>query len=91
MLSQIYTIALIFLSGFISYSAVNHFTMGRHQPQDRAHLLFAGMCLAMTLYILPRVMELRATTIDGGLSALRLCLACVILFLSLLPWFFVTV
>src|SRR5271157_2231032 len=87
MLSQAYTLSLIFLSGFACYSSLNHFTMGRGQTRNRVHVLFAVVCLLMMLFVFFRFMELRATTVADSLRAMRLGLAVYILFNGLLLWF----
>ncbi|HYW85132.1 MAG TPA: hypothetical protein VFB30_17855, partial [Spirochaetia bacterium] len=87
-MNQIYIAGLIFLSGFLTYSAVSHLTNGRRGLQFRVHALLAGICLVMAALIPSEIMVLRAGNLADYLAASRFNVAGLILISSLLPWFF---
>ena len=85
MIRQIYALFLVFLAGFLVYSAINHIATERRMPQNRAHVLFAGMCLTLVIALLFRFLSFRETDVGPFLFSFRLYLAASMLFLALWP------
>ena len=88
MVIEIFTPAMIFLSGISAYSAIQHLTLEQRWPQRRVHLLFSCICFLITLFVLSYVNIFKMTTVNEINSALRLNLVFYILLTALLPWFF---
>jgi diguanylate cyclase (GGDEF)-like protein len=79
--------ALLVLTGICVYAAINHFSIGLKRPFDRAHLLFAGMCVMAVLHGLTHILMHRAQTGADMLTALKLNLSAVAGLHFLLLWF----
>jgi PAS domain-containing protein len=78
---------LLVLTGICIYAAINHLSIGLKRPFDRAHLLFAGMCVMGVLHGLTHILMHRAQTADEMLIALKLNLSAVAGLHFLLLWF----
>jgi diguanylate cyclase (GGDEF)-like protein/PAS domain S-box-containing protein len=78
---------IFLLSGICAYAALTHFTAGARRPQDRTHLLFAGMCALTALHGLANGLGYQATTVADATLALKWGLGAAMLFFAVLPWF----
>jgi len=78
---------LLVLTGICIYAAINHLSIGLKRPFDRAHLLFAGMCVMGVLHGLTHILMHRAQSAAEMLIALKLNLSAVAGLHLLLLWF----
>jgi len=78
---------IFLLSGICAYAALTHFAAGVRRPQDRTHLLFAGMCVLMSLFGVVHGLGYQAATVADATLALKGGLGIVTLFFILFPWF----
>ena len=65
------THGLYWLAGICAYAMVNHLVIALHRPVSRIHLLFAGMCLLMSLWGLSISWSYQAESIQDYASALK--------------------
>lgn len=87
-MNKLVILTLWFLSGISAYAAITHFLIGVYRPLNRLHLLFAGMCISVSLLTLTNYFVYQATDVHDYVAMLRLNLSCVIVLLIFLPWFF---
>lgn len=80
---------LYVLSGIAAYAAITHFFAGLHATSSRQHLIFATLCIAVSLNGIIHAQVLQASSIADFVFALRIHLAVIITVLILLCWFMV--
>ena len=86
-MNEIVVPGIFLLSGICAYAAVTHLAAGVRRPLNRAHLLFAGMCVLMALLGVANGLGYQATTVADATLALKWGLGVVALFFILFPWF----
>jgi diguanylate cyclase (GGDEF)-like protein len=75
------------LSGICAYATALHLTVALRRPFDRAHLLFAGLCLATAAFGLANAWTYQAESVAGVATALRWNIALAAPIYGLLLWF----
>lgn len=86
-MDSIFLHTLYVLSGICAYAGLHHAYVGWRHPVDRAHLLFALMCLTIAVYV---VAKAGAYESDGAgllVNRRRLELSFAMAFFVIFPWF----
>jgi diguanylate cyclase (GGDEF)-like protein/PAS domain S-box-containing protein len=86
-MDEILTTALAILSGVCLYAAVQHTWVGLRRPPQRAHLLFALLSLAVSLYVLAKLGAYRADSVQTLVDMRRAEFSFIVLIFSALSWF----
>lgn len=75
------------LSGISLYAALHHGFIGMRRPIEKMHLLFALMCLTVSLYILTKAWAYKAVTVQELVEVRRWEVVLVCILFYLLPSF----
>lgn len=86
-MSEILVLTLCALAGVIAYAALHNAIVGLQRPVHRTHLLFAVICVAITVYVGAKAGAYRAETAASLVALRRLEIGASIVFTAVLPWF----
>lgn len=86
-MSGILVSTLCALAGVIAYAALHNGIIGLQRPVHRTHLLFALICVTITVYVAAKAGAYRAETGTSLVAMRRLELGASIVFAGVLPWF----
>lgn len=86
-MNEIVIPGIFLLSGICAYAAMSHLAAGARLPLNWTHLLFATMCVLVTLIGVANGLGYQATTIADAILSLKWSLGASVLFFILFPWF----
>lgn len=86
-MTSLTTYSLLVLCGICLYAALNHFNVALRKPCNKIHLIFACLCLAVSLSAFGLIQTYQAQTIPAFVGALRWNLAFILILLMLFHWF----
>jgi PAS domain S-box-containing protein len=86
-MSAILVLTLCALAGVIAYAALHNGIIGLQRPVHRTHLLFAVLCVTITVYVGAKAAAYGAEKPAALVAMRRLEIAASIVFAGVLPWF----
>ncbi|MDM0019303.1 sensor histidine kinase [Variovorax saccharolyticus] len=86
-MSAFLVLTLSVLTGVIAYAALHNGVIGLQRPVHRPHLLFACLCVTITVYVSAKTGAYRAESATQLVAMRRLELSASTVFTGLLPWF----
>ncbi|MDM0035889.1 ATP-binding protein [Variovorax sp. J22P271] len=86
-MSGILVSTLCALAGVIAYAALHNGIVGLQRPVHRTHLLFAVLCVTITVYVGAKAGAYGAETAAALVAMRRLELGASMVFAGVLPWF----
>jgi two-component system sensor kinase FixL len=75
------------VSGMCGYAALHHGFIARRRPVDRTHLLFALLCLTVSLYVIAKADAYHADSVQSLIALRRSEGTWAMVFFAVLPWF----
>lgn len=78
---------LYVLSGICAYAGLHHAYVGWRHPVDRAHLLFALMCLTIAVYVVAKAGAYESVSAELLVNRRRWELSFAMAFFVIFPWF----
>lgn len=86
-MNQILIPLLYGLAGICAFAAMHHCIISWRLPVKRTHLLYAAMCLAITLYVIAKAGAYQTETAQALVSMRRREIVFAAMFFMLFPWF----
>ena len=78
---------LYMIAGIVAYASIHHFAIAFKSPRKSLQLLFAVMCALSVVFAMFQALNMRSANVAEFADTLRVNLAAILLFLTILPWF----
>ena len=78
---------LYLIAGIVAYAAAHHFVIAVKASRNITQMVFAAMCLLSVFFAVFQAENLKSGDAAEFISTLRWSLSCVLLLLTVLPWF----